>query len=409
MGNSAHRMEVGMSKRRTKKRAYEVTKRCRCARKDQCAHHWWLRVFSHGTRQRVDLTTLFPEDAVEVAAAKAKDLAKKGQIVNGQLVRPRADARPTLREVADAYQRAYPTRGHHYLRAFRSLIGDATALDDITTTDIRRMLTTWLDRDEAKRGVKGGAHAERQLAGVARHLFNWAVDEGYTDRSPFYKDKWKPIKGIVTKKKAIVARKRRLQDGEAERIRAHADPFLLDFFTAMLETGCRPGELRTLQWSEVKTDHFVVLATKAKDRDEREVPIEPTLRAILDRRRVGPDGQPLPDDAYVFGDAVGHVIKRERLCERWRVLCVKAKVPGLHLHDLRREFASQLVESGVTVHGVRDALGHANVTMTNTYLGLKRGDVRRAYQQRTAHRATIDPRGSMPPSDASSDESSLSD
>jgi integrase len=48
------------------------------------------------------------------------------------------------------------------------------------------------------------------------------------------------------------ARNRRLEVGEAERIRKFAGPLILDFFTAMLETGCRPGELRTLQWAEVK-------------------------------------------------------------------------------------------------------------------------------------------------------------
>jgi site-specific recombinase XerD len=73
-------------------------------------------------------------------------------------------------------------------------------------------------------------------------------------------------------------------------------------------------------------------------------------------------------------------------------------VRDLHRHDLRPEFASQFVESGASVLTVRDALRHSNVTMTTPYLGLKEGDVRRAYQQRTAHRATIDPRGPMPPS-----------
>jgi integrase len=56
-------------------------------------------------------------------------------------------------------------------------------------------------------------------------------------------------------------------------------------FTALVETSCRPGELRTLQWSEVRKDEIVLLATKTKDREERRVPIMPVLAAILDRRR----------------------------------------------------------------------------------------------------------------------------
>lgn len=58
----------------------------------------------------------------------------------------------------------------------------------------------------------------------------------------------------------------------------------------MIETGCRPGELRTLQWSEVRDDHFVILPAKAKDREERKIPIMPALAKILDRRKLGPDG-----------------------------------------------------------------------------------------------------------------------
>ena len=97
--------------------------------------------------------------------------------------------------------------------------------------------------------------------------------------------------------KVTKGRTRRLEAGEADRILGVANPYIADFFTAMIETGCRPGELRTLQWSEVQADGFVILAAKAKDRDERKVPIEPTLRAILDRRRIGPDGHDLPATA----------------------------------------------------------------------------------------------------------------
>jgi integrase len=50
------------------------------------------------------------------------------------------------------------------------------------------------------------------------------------------------------------------------------------------------------------------------------------------------------------------------------VTCDKAKVKNLHLHDLRGEAGSQLLEAGVPIHEVRDALGHSSTTMTSTYL-----------------------------------------
>ncbi len=103
----------------------------------------------------------------------------------------------------------------------------------------------------------------------------------------------------------------------------------------MLSTGCRPGGLRTLQWSEVSDDRITVLAATAKDREMRKLPILPELQAVLDTRRKGPDGKNLSDDAYVFGDDTGRMLSRERLCERWRIVCAAAKIVGLHMRDLR--------------------------------------------------------------------------
>ena len=66
------------------------------------------------------------------------------------------------------------------------------------------------------------------------------------------------------------------------------------------------------------------------------------LRAVLEMRRTDPAGQPLPPEAYVFGNAVG-----ERLTDiktAWRNTCRRAGIEDLHFHDLRREFACRLAD-----------------------------------------------------------------
>lgn len=150
----------------------------------------------------------------------------------------------------------------------------------------------------------------------------------------------------------------------------------------MIETGCRPGELRTLQWSEVRGDYVVVLAEKAKDREERRIPIMKPLRKILDRRKVGPDGNDLPSTAHVFGNEVGDILARRYLCKLWLATCDRANVKDLHLHDLRGEAGSQLLEAGVPIHEVRDALGHSSTTMTSAYLRTRVNSLKQAYQKR---------------------------
>jgi integrase len=87
----------------------------------------------------------------------------------------------------------------------------------------------------------------------------------------------------------------------------------------------------------------------------------------------------------VFGDDTGRVLSRERLCERWRRVCATAGVQGLHLHDLRGEFASRMAESGVPTHLVRDSLGHASLTMTSTYLRSRTDSLDDAYEQLRRH------------------------
>jgi integrase len=295
--------------------------------------------------------------------------------------------------VADLYVKMRGGHRHYYLDGMRGTEVPAAngfkvklehkPIDDVTTADVKHTIAAWKLRKRTRAGAKGGAVAERHLIATGRHLFSWAIAEGHVSQSPFYSAQGKPIIHV----KGTKARKRRLEGDEETRILEAASPYMRDFFVAMLETGCRPGEIRTLQWSEVRTDKFIVLAAKAKDREEREVQIEPALREVLDRRRNGPDGRPLADTAYVFGNEVGELVDRRHLCTLWLDTCKAAKVSDLHLHDLRREFASQMSEAGVAIQQVRDALGHANITMTNTYLGLNRNEQKQAFKQRTAHRA----------------------
>jgi integrase len=125
----------------------------------------------------------------------------------------------------------------------------------------------------------------------------------------------------------------------------------------------------------------VILAEKAKDREERHVRITATLRTALDERKNGPDGEPLPASAYVFGNAVGELLSKEKAGELWRATCTAAGVADLTMHDLRRTFGSRFLEAGNDVHAVRDVLGHSSVTMTNTYLSTEEAQQVEAFER----------------------------
>jgi integrase len=221
----------------------------------------------------------------------------------------------------------------------------------------------------ASRSTKGGHVGLNRFKARVRHLFNWAIAQGYRDDTPF---KRHSINVIRLNGGAETVRARRLQAGEEERLLAAVAPHLRALIVAALSTGCRLGELLDLQWRDVHVDErncyrwFVLQGTKTKTRETRAVPIGQRLGAVLEMVRYDPAGQKLGPETYVFGTEVGDRIGSVKTA--WRSACQRAEIVGLHFHDLRREFACRLLESRAELHDVRDFLGHANITTTSRYL-----------------------------------------
>ena len=103
-----------------------------------------------------------------------------------------------------------------------------------------------------------------------------------------------------------------------------------------------------------------------KTAEARVIPVGPNLRAVLELRRHAPDGKDHPSAAHVFGNEVGEPVKSIRTA--WELTCERAEIRDLHFHDLRREFASRLLESHADLHDVQMFLGHAAITTTSRYL-----------------------------------------
>jgi integrase len=132
--------------------------------------------------------------------------------------------------------------------------------------------------------------------------------------------------------------------------------------------------------------YIILPATKTKTAEARVIPIGPRLRAELEMRRHAPDGREHKSSAYIFGNEVGEQVKEIRRQWEDAVLRAHGHTPirkrgkltaesqaayhavDLHVHDLRREFACSLLESGAALHDVQAFLGHANITTTSRYL-----------------------------------------
>jgi len=218
-------------------------------------------------------------------------------------------------------------------------------------------------------GSAGGEVGINRLFEVLRHVFNWAIAEGYTETTPFKRHGATVVK---LAKHMDVERTRRLEPGEEAALLAQAEPRLRSLIAASLSTGCRLGELLSLTWGQVRRDadgtprQIVLPAVKTKTNHNRVIPIGMRLRAEMEMRRLDPDGDEYPPDAAVFGEVMGARIKS--ISTAWRSACKRAGVVGLRFHDLRREFCCRLIEAGAGLHDAREFLGHANISTTSRYL-----------------------------------------
>ena len=257
---------------------------------------------------------------------------------------------------------------------------ETKALDRITTADIEAIRDQWPRRVGAAKGGRVGA--DRALKRL-RHLFNWAIEKGYVDRTPFKRH------GVtLVHFRKDQSRIRRLEPGEEARLLEHAPASLRALITAVLETGMRKGELLALRWRHVRWDADVLLlpAEITKTAEARDVPMTQKLKAVLELRKHAPDGSELGPEAFVFGNEVGEPVGDIR--DVWAETCRAAKIAGLHFHDLRREFASRLRETpGISDHHVRDWLGHADLATTSRYLSTTRVGLQQARKVFEQHRA----------------------
>lgn len=278
-------------KHKTKQR-YQLDKCCGCRDRNACSHHWHMRVRIAGKRTWVDLTERYHldvpmrKDEMHVHAAKMKDEARRGLRA--------LPTKATLGDVADRFMEAHPSGKRYYLIALRnseimvngSLIKlERNPMADITADDLKQAAQARVDR--AKKGVRGGLDARCHLLTTARRLFNWAIKQRIVRATPFRFEGQSLIEVPTSG-----SRHRRLQGDEETRLLDAADTFTKDRIVAALELGSSHGELLNLTWAEVLDHHVVLTTRKTRTRQpkQRKVTISPTLRKLLDRRKVGPDG-----------------------------------------------------------------------------------------------------------------------
>ena len=127
-------------------------------------------------------------------------------------------------------------------------------------------------------------------------------------------------------------------------------------------TGMRIGEILKLKWSEVDLEHKIltVAASSSKNKRLRTVPINETAMEVLSK---------LDTRGQYESVFINKRTKRRytTISKQWDKFRKEAGFPHLRIHDLRHQFASMLINQGVSLITVKELLGHAQVATTERY------------------------------------------
>ena len=270
----------------------------------------------------------------------------------------------------------------------------------------RRTFARTTAEDWTRPGCKGGEVGIEHLVAVARQIWNWAIREG-AHRNNTLQERG-GVSVIRVKTGASSPRTRRLERRRGAQVDRSSEFPLAGAHHRGARDGLPRRGAAFLAMAPSPLGRQCAAAAGHEDEDGRgsRCADDRTTLAVLEMRRHTPDGVEHAADGYVFSKEVGERVGR--VATAWRAACRRAEIADLHFHDLRREFASRLLESGASDHEVRDWLGHANITTTSRYLATTRVRLQRtlvAFEARQTRGSLSSSTASQLPCDVTDPES----
>ena len=261
---------------------------------------------------------------------------------------------------------------------------------EITKIDVDNLLNDIVNEHTMK------DKAFKNMCGVLKQTFEYAVNAEYIDKSPYRvevnKKKITPTRKKANEKEVFTAKERGILIKEMER-RIQNDPLnavplaiMLDF-----EIGVRCGELLALKESDIISENGtsklyihrqvvkennitdlenikqigwnVVDYTKS-DCGERKIPLTPKALEYIDRIRQINVLNGNQNKGFLFLTEDGTIITRDALDGQLRRGCAYAGIPIRSMHKIRKTYASTLYQRGVSITIISKLLGHADESTT---------------------------------------------
>ena len=163
-------------------------------------------------------------------------------------------------------------------------------------------------------------------------------------------------------------RQRRLREGEFERIEQAAkktmNPIIFPLIQFALETGLRRSEILRATWNDLDIANRVLNIPIAKNGYSRSVPLGFGALALLQhlRERIEVNKNENESKNYRIFQTTANALRLS-----WERLLKRARIDGLHFHDLRHEAISRFFEFGLTMPEVALLSGHRDMRMLFRY------------------------------------------
>ncbi|MDE3021879.1 MAG: site-specific integrase [Pseudomonadota bacterium] len=235
----------------------------------------------------------------------------------------------------------------------RYIPGD-TQLSQVTRGMVNDMILA-LTKLEHHRGKGYTPASINRILTTLTYILSWGVDSGYIDKAPkvpLFKE---------SQNTRVCAQDE--QDAIWKTLALSIDPVhkeSLLLFELLLETGCRIGELLTLEWKQVDWERHCLTLPDTKSGSSVTKPL--TLRAVEILTNWQQVGHPKP---FIYN------YKQAARSWNWAKQQVGlGEDKTLVRHTLRHTTATRLIEAGINAPMVKEFLGHKSATTTNRYIHL---------------------------------------
>jgi site-specific recombinase XerD len=157
---------------------------------------------------------------------------------------------------------------------------------------------------------------------------------------------------------------------------------LRDIFITGFHTGMRLSEIINLKWSAINLAERTITVQNnesftTKSKKERAIPINATLSNMLVKRY--PKVLNINIDEYVFCKFPGVPYLKDFISKNFKKIVRRLGMSErIHFHILRHSFASNLVQSGVSLYVVKELLGHEDLSTTQIYSHLQKENLTNA-------------------------------